>query len=110
MIQALARPRRSSIRQVLALVLLPMAGCGGDADRSRIASGTVASVYGVTGQSVPVFFSEKTERLAVGSRVLVVSDREEDDPSRPDRKVVVSIQAGPWRGMAAQMNRSDLRP
>jgi hypothetical protein len=109
MIQALARPRRSSLLQVLALVLLLMAGCGGDAHRSRIVSGTVVSVYGVSGQSAPVFFSEKTERLAVGSRVLVVSDQE-DDPSRPDRKVVISIRDGPWKGMAAQMKRSDLRP
>jgi hypothetical protein len=109
MIKSLAHVRRSVFPRGLALAFLVLAGCGGDAVRSRIASGTVASVYGVSGQSAPVFFSERTERLVVGSRVLVVSDQE-DDPSRPDRKVVISIRDGPWKGLSAQMNRSDLRP
>jgi hypothetical protein len=106
MFLSLAHARRSASPRGLALALLLMAGCRGDADRGRIASGTVASVHGEAGQSAPVFVREKTERLAAGSRVMVVADREAD----PGRKVVVSIQAGPWRGMAAQMYRSDLRP
>ena len=104
-----ARAKGRSHGLVPALLLMLMGGCGFDADKSRMTGGASASVHGETGQSVPVFFSEKTERLPVGSRVKVLADAE-GDPSQPRRKVVVSIQAGPWQGMAAQMYRSDLRP
>jgi hypothetical protein len=51
----------------------------------------------------------KTELLSEGTVVKVISDGD-GDPSEPRRKVVVGIQDGPSRGLAAQMYRSDLRP
>jgi hypothetical protein len=69
----------------------------------------LATVHGPDDKPVPVFFSEKTESLPVGTAVKVISNGE-GDPSEARRKVVVSIQDGPSKGLACQMYRSDLRP
>jgi hypothetical protein len=71
--------------------------------------GITATAHGTDGKPVPAFFNSKTELLSEGTVVKVISDGE-GDPSEPRRKVVVGIQDGPSRGLAAQMYRSDLRP
>jgi hypothetical protein len=96
-------------RSGLALILLLVAGCGGDREEGRISPGMTATAHGEEGKPVPVFFSEKTELLPDGTVVKVISDSE-GEPSEPRRKVVVSIQDGPSKGLAGQMYRSDLRP
>lgn len=73
-----------------------------------MAPGVLATAHGPDEKPVPVFFSEKTEVLPVGTVVKVISDGQ-GGPSEPRRKVVVSIQDGPSRDLAAQMFRSDLR-
>jgi hypothetical protein len=93
----------------LAPALSLIVGCGIDPGTGRIPAGMMASVHGGAGRSVPVFFSGKTEQLPVGATVMVIADREGDE-AQPRRKVLVSLQSGPSRGLAAQMYRSDLRP
>jgi hypothetical protein len=90
-----------------AMVSALLAGCGGGSETGRIPAGTMASAHGEDGTFVPVFFSDKTDQLPVGTRVRVIADQE-GDPGQPRRKVVVSIQAGPSQGLAGQMYRSDL--
>ena len=71
--------------------------------------GMTATAHGAGGKPVSVFFSERTEMLAEGTVVKVISDRE-GEPSEARRKVVASIQDGPSKGLAGEMYRSDLRP
>jgi hypothetical protein len=92
----------------LALISLLIAGCGSESQVGRMSPGMMATAHGTGGESVPAFFSSKTELLPEGTVVQVISDSE-GDPSQPRRKVVVGIQNGPSRGLAAQMYRSDLR-
>ncbi len=95
-------------RSGFALILLLVAGCGGDHE-GRLSPGTTATTHGTDKKPVPVFFSETTELLPDGTVVKVIADGE-GDPSEPRRKVIVSIQDGPSKGLAGQMYRSDLRP
>lgn len=99
----------SGFRRGLALISFLVAGCGGGPEAGRIAPGMLATAHGPGDKPVPVFFSEKSELLPAGTVVMIISDVE-GNPSEPRRKVVVSIQDGPSKGMAGQMLRSDLRP
>jgi hypothetical protein len=96
-------------RRGLAAILLLVAGCGSDSQSGRMTPGMLATAHGADDKPVPAFFSSKTELLPVGTVVKVISDGE-GNPSEPRRKVVVGIEGGPSRGLAAQMYRSDLRP
>ncbi len=93
----------------LAPILILVAGCGDGPRTDRMTPGITATVHGLDDKPVPVFFSEKTALLPVGTVVRIISDGE-GEPSQPRRKVVVGIQDGPYRGLAALMYRSDLRP
>jgi hypothetical protein len=99
---------KTGVRRGLALFSLLIGGCGGD-EEGRMSPGMTATAHGRDGKPVPVFFSNKTDHLPEGTVVQVISDGE-GGPSEPRRKVVVGIQEGPSRGLAAQMYRSDLRP
>ena len=100
---------KMNFRRGLALISLLVAGCGGNSHEGRMSPGMMVTAHGTGGNPIPAFFSSKTELLPEGTVVKVISDQE-GEPSQARRKVVVGIQDGPSRGLAAQMYRSDLRP
>jgi hypothetical protein len=99
---------RSMVRLATMAALLGFTGCGEDR-LSRLVPGSLAKVRGSDGGPVIAEFNARAERLAAGAVVRVISDTE-GDPASPSRKVVVGIQEGPSQGLAALVNRSDLRP
>lgn len=100
--------KRTGPGLILILLGFGLAGCGGD-QRSRLAAGSLATARGDDGGPVIAEFHAKSERLAAGTVVRVISDAV-GDPGLPGRKVVVGIQEGPSQGLAALVNRADLRP
>ena len=91
------------------LVLLAIAGCGSGSRTSRLEPGTLATVQGPDDRPVAIDFAAKTDLLPAGTVVRVISDRE-GDPSQARRKVMVSIQSAPSRGLGGQVDRANLRP
>ncbi len=90
----------------LGLAMAP--GCGGDPASGRLDQGSAARAYSPDGSPVRVFFADRVEKTAASTRVKVLTDAEGVDAD-VHRRVVIAIEEGNFRGMAAQMERADLR-
>ncbi len=84
-------------------------GCGSGDGSGRLAQGAMARAYSPDRAPVRIFFADKVERAASGTRVRVLADAE-GEAAGARRRVVVAVQDGAFRGMAGQMERADLRP
>jgi hypothetical protein len=94
------------MRGFLLAAVFGLAGCGAAAESSRLKSGQEATLFAAGGSTVDV----GENRVAMGTRVVVVSDDEGTTDDNTMRGVKVNVMEGPHSGTSGTVLRSNLRP